>query len=1014
MRISSVAISLLFLGFSSVHADGPAKVHVEICEGGLPEKQEWPKTAPAASEHYEADAFGFFHVPFRYIDTGVRADRSIPFLVRASADITLPPGQHRILLRARGAAKLRIDGTVLLTTPFVPVLTDGHSPIPTNYLDLGPDFRFAPPGNREKWTTFTSSGKTHRVMLETIVGGKRGNGIMRSELGETVAAISLAGSESFHLIAPAAKIAYTDAGWKVYEKAEMARLQSIEAERRERAFAEHAGEWTQRRAEGKQWLDRQPAIAVPALVKGMPANNPIDHFLAAKIEEAFTLGDKFKGDVDYHAEVKPILQAKCFSCHQGDKVKGKLRLDTLASARLGGASKIPAIISGQPEKSELIARLVTTESTDKMPPQGPGLTAAEIDTLRKWIRGGASYDPAGLKRRSLPGLADDLTFLRRATLDTVGVLPTLAEIDAFLTDKRADKRARVIDKLLADPRWADHWVSYWQDVLAENPNILNPTLNNTGPFRWWIHEALLDNKPMDLFVTELVRMRGSHSYGGPAGFAMASQNDAPLAEKAAIVASAFLGVQMKCARCHDAPGHKSTQKDLFSIAAMLNEAPLALPATSTVPIDKIHGKNRKPLITVSLKPGTKIAPAWPFKFLSSPVGRGGILPSPPGRGVGFRLPSPPGRGAGGEGEAGATKPTAKGRAPSPPAPLPGGEESKTRDDLARHITDVRNERFAQVMANRIWKRFMGLGIIEPVDDWENGQPSHPELLKWLGREFAANGYDMKQLARLILNSHAYQRSVDPSLKGADPYHIAHVPRRLTAEQIVDSLFHAVGRPMNTEEVSLDVDGARDIKNSISMGKPHRSWMFASTSNERDRPSLSLPRVQAVIDVLEAFGWRPSRQNPQTDRDDSPNVLQPALLANGVVGTWLTRLSDEHGITELALQSRSPEELVDQLFLRVYTRKPSADERASFAEHLRPGFAERVVKSPVIVPVKRTPPRYISWSNHLRPEANEIKIQLEAAARRGDPPTPRLTREWRERMEDVLWATLNSPEMIFTR
>ncbi|MSU77801.1 MAG: DUF1553 domain-containing protein [Gemmataceae bacterium] len=960
MRTILTAICIFSFGITSTFADDPPKVRVEICEGGLTEKQEWPKDAPAATERFDAIAFGFFHVPFKYIDTGVRADRSIPFLLRASAEITLPAGKHRILLRARGATKLWIDGEVLLTTPFVPVLTDGHSPIPTNYLDLGPDFRYAPPGNRERWTTFASTGKTHRIMLETIVGGKRGNGIMRSELGETVAAISLAGSETFHLIAPSMKVAYTDAGWKVYEVAETARLKAIEAERRKKAFAKHGDEWARRRAEAKRWLDKQPPIAVPSLSKGMPAHNAIDHFLAAKIEDAFVLGDKFKGGVDYHAEVKPILQAKCFSCHQGDKVKGKLRLDDLVSAQRGGASKTPAIVPGQPEKSELIARLIATEAMEKMPPQGPGLTAIEIDTLRKWIRGGASYDPAGLKRRPLPGLADDLTFLRRATLDTIGVLPTPSEIDAFIADVRVDKRARVIDKLLDDPRWADHWVSYWQDVLAENPNILNPTLNNTGPFRWWIHEAMLDNKPMDLFVTELVRMRGSHSYGGPAGFAMASQNDAPFAEKGVIIASAFLGVQMKCARCHDAPGHKSTQKDLFSIAAMLNEAPLAVPVTSSVPIDKIHGKDRKPLITVSLKPGTKVAPAWPFALTSK------------------------------------------------------ADAGKSRDDLAQRITDVRNERFAQVIANRVWKRLMGVGIVEPVDDWEKGQPTHPELLTWLGREVASNGYDMKQLARLILNSHAYQRVADPMHKDADPYHIAHVPRRLTAEQIVDSLFHAVGRPMNTEEVSLDVDGARDIKNSISMGKPHRSWMFASTSNERDRPSLSLPRVQAVIDVLEAFGWRPSRPSPLTDRDVSPNVLQPALLANGVVGTWLTRLSDEHGITELALRSQSPEELVDRLFLRVYTRKLSVDERASLAEHLRPGFAERIVKSPVIVPVKRMPPRYISWSNHLMPEASEIKIQLEAAARRGDPPTPRLTREWRERMEDVIWATLNSPEMIFTR
>ena len=89
---------------------------------------------------------------------------------------------------------------------------------------------------------------------------------------------------------------------------------------------------------------------------------------------------------------------------------------------------------------------------------------------------------------------------------------------AFLSDTRPDKRRHLIDELLANRGWADNWVGYWQDVLAENPNIVNPTLNNTGPFRWWIYESLLDNKPLDRFATELILMEGSTRYGGTAGF----------------------------------------------------------------------------------------------------------------------------------------------------------------------------------------------------------------------------------------------------------------------------------------------------------------------------------------------------------------------------------------------------------------------------------------------------------------------------------------------------------------
>ena len=923
-----------------------------------------------AEETYTADAFGFFRVPHKYIDTGIRGDRANPFLFRATAQVELPAGTHRILLRGRGACRLYIDNKLVLETKFPGPITDGHNHIPTDYLDLGPDFRFAPPGNREKWTTFRSEGKTHDVRLESIVGGKRGASFLRPEMGETVAALSLEGTTSFRLLAPKRIVPYTDAGWREYAEVETKRIARLEAQRRAEAFAKHSGFWQKRHAAAREWVNAAPKVNVPPLPKNFPANNAIDHFLAANIVANSKAETLDAAALALHKEAKAILDAKCASCHAGKKIKGGLRLDA-EGIRAGGNSDVPALVPGNPDKSLLIERITTKDNDEIMPPSGDRLSEKEITALRDWIKAGARW-PAKPKIE-VTRLCDDLTFLRRLALDTVGVVPTPAEIDAFLADTRPDKRAKAIEHYLADPRWADHWVGYWQDVLGENPNILNPTLNNTGPFRWWIYEAFLDDKTLDVFATELVLMRGSHYAGGPLGFAAATQNDVPMAEKAAIVSSAFLGVHMKCARCHDSPAHKSTQRDLFQLASLLNQAPLAVPSTSSVPKDKIHGQGRKPLIKVTLEPGTKVAPAWPFaEFISA--------------------------------KATVSPPLTKGGQ--------GGSKSP-RDQLADLLTSPRNERFAQVMANRIWKRFMGRGIVEPVDDWEKGQPTHPELLKYLGRELVQSGYQTKHLARLILNSHAYQRTARPGLKEPDPLYAAPMRRRLSAEQIVDSLFLAAGKSMDTEEVSLDVDGGRDMKNSISLGKPRRAWQFASTSNERDRPSLALPRVQAVVDLLEAFGWRSSRQFAQTDRETAPNVIQPALMSNGVVSVWLTRLSDEHGVTQLALGDQPLEALVDQLFLRVLTRRPTAIERDEIMNHMRPGYGERIVKNPPPAPVaERRPPKYVSWSNHLTPEANEIKVQLEAEARRGSPPTPRLEAAWRQRMEDVLWAVLNSSEFIF--
>jgi hypothetical protein len=272
---------------------------------------------------------------------------------------------------------------------------------------------------------------------------------------------------------------------------------------------------------------------------------------------------------------------------------------------------------------------------------------------------------------------------------------------------------------------------------------------------------------------------------------------------------------------------------------------------------------------------------------------------------------------------------------------------------------------------------------------------------------------VKHLTRLVLNSHAYQRAADPALKDTPVLFTAPAHRRLTAEQIVDSMFAATGAPFRVEEASLDLDGAREMGNSITLGKPRRAWMLTSTSNERDRPSLSLPRIQMVVDVLQAFGWRSSRQDPTTVREGGVNILQPAILQNGPVGLWLTRLSDQHGFTKVALDAKSADALVDELYLRLLTRKPTEKERAAYAEYLRTGFDARARTPPPKPGGPRVPEEYATWSNHHDPRATKLRQEQEAAARAGDPPTDRLDPDWRSRLEDVLWAVLNSSEFVFT-
>ncbi len=559
-------------------------------------------------------------------------------------------------------------------------------------------------------------------------------------------------------------------------------------------------------------------------------------------------------------------------------------------------------------------------------------------------------------------LTDDDAFVRRVYLDTIGVIPTPEEIDAFRKDASANRRAKLIDRLLADPRWADHWVSYWQDVLAENPGLLKPTLNNTGPFRWWLYQALLDNLPMDRFASELISMEGSFLQGAPGGFAVATENDVPMAAKAQVLGKAFLGLDMTCSRCHDSPSARGfKQEQLFGLAAMLAKASITLPKTSSVPIGE---GGRIPNVKVTLHVGSKVSPTFLF---------GSVIPDT----------------------------------------LPEGvvrNKDDQRERVAALITSPRNERFAQVLANRVWKRYLGVGLMENPDDWSRGKPSHPELLAWLGREMIAHDYDLKHVARLILNSHAYQRSVSLNADSDAQLFAGPARRRMTAEQIVDSLFVAAGKEFDCEMLTFDVEGRQLIKQCLNLGYPKRAWNFVAMSNERDRPALALPKAQLFVDVLQAYGWRDSRTAPQTDRDEAATAIQPMILANGLSHIRAGRLSDDSAVTALCLKDLKLSELIDQVALRILSRKPTDEERALFVSLLSDGFAERKTGLP---PAAKTPYRMrVSWANHLSPEATILKLEMEKRALAGDPPSPQLKDEWRKRMEDVVWALLNSPEFVF--
>ncbi len=948
------------------------EVLVQLSEG-LPDYRRWPYLSETTkeSERWTTDTFLISRLPRRYDAWGIRSAWKPPTLIRLAADVQLPEGKQRFLIRTRALARLWIDGKqVAETEPADAASPNGHDLVTPLAEPPHPGLRVKGYKQQEVFATVDLPKRTapSRVVLELIAGGKN----QRTDTGEVCVAIETEDGKSFSILRAGEEppLPLTDAAVDPVLSRIETTLAARDDKHRRAAAASRDDYWKKRHEIARAWTKQNQPASPPG------EGHPVDAFIDAKIETALARSTSSPGESEgFDKNVLSVLREECFRCH-GDKDKGGLKLDSREAALHGGDSEIPSIVPGKPESSELILRVRSDDDDLIMPPTGDPLPEDQIVALEKWIRDGALWpeppvDPAKVTKTRKTG---DAAFLRRIYLDTIGLPPTPEEAAAFLSDQSPDKRTKLIDRLLSDERWADHQMGPWLDLLAENPTLINPSLNSTGPFRWFLLDAFRDGKALDRIVTELLMMRGDAAYGGSAGFALAAENDAPFAAKGHIVASAFLGIEMQCARCHDSPYHSTSQRDLYSLAAMLERKTVTVPETSRVPAGFFEKKGRESLIQVTLKPDEPVTPEWPFAAVTGATDGATI----------DRL-------------------------------IENTKDSRER--FAALITSPENRRFPHVVVNRMWKQLMGAGFVEPAHDWEGRDISHPELLDWLANEFVFHDYDLKHLMRLITTSDAYQREAgDEKLTSAsaeERFFSAPGRRRLTAEQIVDSLHASTEQPIDSEKITFVHDGRHPLGRRQDLGIPHRAWMFASLNNERDRPSLALPHAQTTVDVLQAFGWTGARQKPILERAVDPDVLQPGILANGLLVQNLSRAAEDSELAELAVKAESPDDLLEHLFLRFLSRPPKPAEEKAFLPALRDGFKERLIPADQQTTAPEPEPLPLAtWLNHVTAEANTIQLEVENRVQRGPNPDPRLKPEWREIYEDIIWSLINDREFVW--
>jgi hypothetical protein len=448
-----------------------------------------------------------------------------------------------------------------------------------------------------------------------------------------------------------------------------------------------------------------------------------------------------------------------------------------------------------------------------------------------------------LKSLNIPPspVASDSDFIRRVYLDTLGILPTEAEAKQFLLSSEPNKRNKLIDDVLARPEFVDYWTYRWSDLFLLSGERLRPVALDA--FSKWIREQVEKNTPWDEFARDVILAKGNSHENGAVNFYTLHQDPLDTAET---VSMAFMGMAINCARCHDHPLEKWTNNDYYGMANLFS---------------RVRAKG------------------WGGDFRNGD-GKRDVYVVERGELIQPRL-----------GE------------PQTPRPLQGepvafDSTEDRRTHLVKWLVSDENPYFSKAITNRVWANFLGVGIVENVDDLRlTNPPSNEALLDGLSQYLEEQDYNLKSLMRLILQSNTYQRS-SQFIAGNDTderFYSHYYPRRLKAEVLLDAVSKVVEAP--TKFAGYD-EGTR---------------------------ALQLRDVNVSSYFLDTFG-RPERlATCECERSDEPSMVQVLHLVNG--DTFNKKLSQEKNlISNIIEQKLSDAAIVDSAYLRAFSRFPTGQER----------------------------------------------------------------------------------------